>query len=328
VLAVCLCICASVAVAVDQNGRWAILVAGASGDPDLQKLYLQELKDLRATLQGPLQIAFDHVYVLFDDPSKDPALVQYKSTRENLEKVCHEVATRAGKEDLVFLFLEGHGSYDQSSYKLNLVGPDPNAEELAAILYSIPAQHFVVVNATSGSGASLRSLSRKGTIVISATKSGSERNQTHFGQFFAEALKNNNADSDKSGRVSVLEAFSYAAQKVEEHYTKGGELQTEHPVLDDNGDGQGQAKPAPENGEGSLARTTYLDAGSPLLAKGKMTPQEQELAKEAQSLEQQVETLKYAKTRMSETKYEKKLKTLLLRLAQVNAKLRKKVAPQ
>lgn len=326
-LAVCLCVCVSVGVAENQNGRWAILVAGVSGDPELQKLYLQELRDLRATLQGPMQFAFDHVYVLFDDPSKDPALVQYKSTRENLEKVCREVAGRAGKDDLIFVFLEGHGSFDQNTYKLNLVGPDPNAEELAAMLYSIPVQRFVVVNATSCSGASLPSLSRKGKIIITATKSGSERNQTHFGQFFVEALKNNNADMDKSGRVSLLEAFSYTAQKVEEHYTKGGELQTEHPVLDDNGDGQGQAKPGPENGEGFMARTTYLDAGSPLLTKGKMTQEEQELAKEAQSLEQQIEALKYAKAEMSEAEYEKKLEALLLRLAQVNAKLRKKVAP-
>lgn len=317
-------LCASVVNGAEQNGRWAILVAGVSGEPDLQRLYLQELKDLRATLQGPLQFAFDHVYVLFDDLSKDPALAQYQSTRENLEKVCREVAGRAHKDDLVFVFLEGHGSFDQNTYKLNLVGPDPNAEELAAILYAIPAQRFIVVNATSCSGASLSSLSHKGKIIITATKSGNERNQTHFGQFFVEALKNNNADMDKSGRVSLLEAFSYTAQKVEEHYTRGGELQTEHPILDDNGDSQGQAKPGPENGEGLIARTTFLDAGSPLISQGKMTPEEQELAKEAQSLELQIEALKYAKAEMSEADYEKKLEALLLHLARVNAKLRKK----
>jgi hypothetical protein len=273
-------------------------------------------------LQGPLQFAFDHVFVLFDDPAKDPALAQYKSTRENLAKVCRDVAGRAGRDDLVFVFIEGHGSFDQNSYKLNLVGPDPNAEELAAMLYAIPAQHFIVVNATSASGASLAALSRKGRIVITATKSGNERNRTHFGHFFVEALKNNNADVDKNGRVSALEAFSYAAQKVEEHYTKEGELQTEHAVLDDNGDGQGQAKPAPENGEGLLARTTYLDPGGTLLTRRKLTQQEQELAKEAQSLEQQIEALKYEKAKMNEAEYEKKLESLLLRLAEINAKLR------
>ncbi|HYK91024.1 MAG TPA: hypothetical protein VE398_19790 [Acidobacteriota bacterium] len=310
--------------AEETGGRWAILVAGVSGDPEFQKQYLQELSSLHSTLQGTLQFGYDHVYVLFDDPAKDPSLIKYKSTRENLEKVCREIAGRAGKDDLVFVFIEGHGSFDQNSYKLNLVGPDPNAEELAAALYSIPALHFVVVNATSASGASLAALSGKGKIVITATKSGSERNQTHLGQFFVEALKDNSADVDKSGRVSVLEAFTYAVQKVEEHYAKERSLQTEHPVLDDNGDGQGQAKPGPENGEGLLARTTYLDAGAPLQTESNLTEEQREQLAEARSLEQQIEALKYAKAGMNEAEYEKKLENLLLRLAQVNAKLRKK----
>ncbi len=306
------------------GGRWAILVAGISGDPELQKLYLHELSSLHATLQGRLQFAYDHVYVLFDDPTLDPSLVKYRATRENLQKVCSEVAARAGKNDLVFVFLEGHGSFDQNSYKLNLVGPDPNADELAAMFYAIPAQHFVIVNATSASGASLSALSGKGRIVITATKSGSERNQTHLGQYLIEAFENNNADTDKSGRVSILEAFSYAARKVEEHYAKERSLQSEHPVLDDNGDRQGQANPGPENGEGLLARTTYLDPGAPQLTEGRLTQEEQELTKEAQALEGQIEALKYAKAGMKEDEYEKKLESLLLKLAQINAKLRKK----
>ncbi len=323
-LMVCLALPVSASGADGTGGRWAILVAGVSGDPDIQEQYLKEMKDLRATLQGQLEFAFDHVYVLFDDPARDPALIQYKSTRENLQKVCHEIAAKVGKDDLVFVFLEGHGSFDQISYKLNLVGPDPTAEELAALLYSIPAQRFVVVNATSSSGASLTALSRKGSVVITSTKSGSERNQTHFGAFFVAALENNNADTDKSGRVSILEAFTYAAQKVEGYYGGQGQLQTEHPVLDDNGDRQGQAKPSPENGEGFLSRTTYLDSGAPLLTKGKLTPEEEKMAKEAQALEQQIEALKYRKAAMRDEDYERQLESLLIRLAQINAKLRKK----
>ncbi len=320
---VCLCAQVPQPAAQPQGGRWAILISGVSGDPELQKQYLQELGDLHSTLLGPLQFAYDHVFVLADETAKDQALVQYRSTRENLQRVCRDIAARSGKDDLVFVFIDGHGSFDRDSYKLNLVGPDPDAEELAAMLYSIPARHFVVVNATSASGASLAALSGKGRIVITATKSGNERNQTHLGQYFVEALRNNSADVDKSGRVSVLEAFVYAAQKVEERYTKEGALQTEHAVLDDNGDGQGQAKPGPENGEGLLARTTYLDAGAPLMTKGKQAQEEQDLVAEAQSLERQIEALKYAKAGMDEAEYQNKLEGLLLRLAQVNAKLRK-----
>jgi hypothetical protein len=250
-------------------------------------------------------------------------LIQRKSTREDLRAVCKDLAGRVKKEDLVFVFIEGHGSYDEESYKLNLEGPDPTAEELAAMLYSIPAQRFVVVNSTNCSGGSIAALSKPGKVVITSTKSGMETNQPHFGQYFVDAFKNNAADSDKNGRVSMIEAFSYASRKVEEYYKNEGNLQTEHPVLDDNGDGQAQGDPAPENGEGLLARITYLDNAISSEARANLTPEQQKLAREAREIETQIDALKYAKKEMAEAEYEKQLEALLLRLARINAQLPK-----
>jgi len=309
------------AKAADREGRWAILLAGVSGEPGLQKQYLKEISDLRALLEGPLEFPRSQIVVLFDDPSKDPGLIQYKSTRENLQQVFRDLADRVKKDDLVIFFIEGHGDYDGKTYKLNLVGTDPTADELAAMIYSIPARNFVVINATSCSGGSLQALSRKGTVVITATKSGMEKNLTHLGRFFVDAFKNNAADSDKNGRVSILEAFSYASQKVEAYYEGEGSLQTEHPVLDDNGDAQAQSKPSPENGEGLFARTTFLDVGTQALLKDGLTPEQQKLTLEAQEVEKQIEALKYAKNQMQEADYEKKLEELFLRLARINARL-------
>lgn len=221
------------------------------------------------------------------------------------------------------MFIEGHGNYDGNVYKLNLVGPDPTASDLAAMLYSIPAQRFVVVNATSCSGGGLAALSQRGKVVIASTKSGMEKNQSHFGRFFIEAFRDNAADSDKNGRVSMLEAFTYAARKVEEYYEKKSDLQTEHPVLDDTGDGQGQSKPSPENGVGLLAQTTFLGGGIAAAGLANLTAEQQKLAEEARDLETQIDALKYAKSGMPESEYEKKLEALLLRLAEVNAKLPK-----
>jgi len=328
----CLAVCGlltAAAPAQAQNAasgdpRWAILVAGISGDPGLQKEYLKELTDLRTLLEGQLGFPRDHVVALFDDPKLDPTHIQYVSNRENLEKVCLEIAARAGKEDTVFVFLEGHGDSDGAGYKFNLVGPDLTADELATMFYSIPAQRFLVVNATNCSGASLEGLAGKGRIVVSATRSGTEKNLTHLGKYFIEALAANNSDVDKNGRVSIFEAFSYAARRVEEYYTKGGNLQTEHPVLSDNGEEQAMS-PAEAGARVSLlARSAYLDRGSPLLVQTDMSPESQALAKEAQSLERQVELLKSAKGQMAEAEYEKRLEDLLLKLAEVQAKLRKK----
>lgn len=303
--------------------RWAILIAGISGEAELQKEYLRWLQDLHGTLTGPLQFRQEAVYMLFDEPARDPARIRYKSTRENLEKVVREIAGRAGPEDLVFIFIAGHGNYDGKTYRLNLPGPDPTAEELAASLYSIPSGKFVVVNTTTCSGASVPALAARGKIVLSATRSGSEKNQTHMGRFFVEAFKDGNADLDKNGRVSLLEAFRYSSQKVEEHYAAEGLLRTEHPVLEDTGDGEAQMTPGPDNGEGLLARTTYLDAGAPGRGEGKTSAEARAILAEMQALEKQIETLRYMKAEMPQAEYDKKLEELLLKLATLNAQLRK-----
>jgi hypothetical protein len=309
------------AYGAERDSRWAILLAGVSGNPDLQKMYLKEIRDLHSLLVGPLGFQSDHVVVLFDDPEMDSGLVQYKSTRQGIEEACLSIATRADEADLVFVFIEGHGSYDGKIYKLNLVGPDPTDEELAEILYSIPAERFVVVNATNCSGGSLRALSRKGKIVMTATKSGMEKNQTHMGKYFIDAFRENAADSDKNGRVSISEAFSYTSQKVEEYYVSQDNLQTEHSVLDDNGDARGQSVLTPESGEGLLSRTTFLDSGNQEDSLESLTPEQQKLALEAREVELQIEALKYDKEEMAEAEYEQKLEALLVRLARINAKL-------
>jgi translation initiation factor IF-1 len=48
------------------------------------------------------------------------------------------------------------------------------------------------------------------------------------------------------------------------------------------------------------------------------------LGREAESLQKQIEVLKYAKSGMPESEYEQKLEDLLVRLAQVNSRMRKK----
>jgi hypothetical protein len=309
-------------MAAERDGRWAILISGASGDSELQQTYLKEITDLYSTLTNALGFPRSQVAVLFDDPSKNPDMIGRKATREDLQSLCRELSGRVQKNDLMFVFIAGHGDYDGKIYKLNLVGHDPTGEELASMLYSIPAQRFIVINSTNCSGGSLSALSIKGKIVITSTKSGMEKNQPHAARFLIDALKNNAADSNKDGRVSILEAFVYARQKVAEYYQNEASMQTEHAVLDDNGDGQAQPQPSPENGEGILARIVFLDSGSSVAASA-LTPEQKELASEARKIESQIEALKYAKAEMPIDDYEKKLEDLLLKLAQINAKLPK-----
>ena len=76
----------------ERDGRWAILVSGISGDPELQSEYFKQLMELREILVASLKFPGDHVAVLFDDPPKDPVSIRAESNWKQLESVCREFA--------------------------------------------------------------------------------------------------------------------------------------------------------------------------------------------------------------------------------------------
>src|SRR5207247_1730312 len=81
-------------------------------------------------------------------------------------------AREAKADDDFVLTLIGHGSYDGVEYKLNLVGPDMPAADLAALCNRIPARRQLVVNATSSSARSPYAFQRAGRAGVTVTKLG------------------------------------------------------------------------------------------------------------------------------------------------------------
>ena len=90
-------------------------------------------------------------------------------------------------------------------------GPDMTVADWAAQLKKLSAQKVAFINTTSSSGAFLPAVAAPGRTVVTATKTGGERNEALFGGFFVEAFGDAAADADRNGHVSVLEAFNYAA---------------------------------------------------------------------------------------------------------------------
>ena len=75
-------------------------------------------------------------------------------------------------------------------------------------------------------------------VVVTAAKSGAEQNFARFGKYLSAGIADPNADLDKDGQTSLLEAWLSASRKVEEFYKTEGRLVTEHSLLEDNGDGR------------------------------------------------------------------------------------------
>jgi hypothetical protein len=82
-------------------------------------------------------------------------------------------------------------------------------------------------------------LSSTNRIVITATRSGYEQNFARFGEYFSRSIADPEADLDKDGQTSLLEAYISASRLVGEFYGTEGRLATEHALMEDSGDGQG-----------------------------------------------------------------------------------------
>ena len=135
----------------------------------------------------------------------------------------------------LWIVLIGHGTYDGREAKFNLRGPDVTDLELSQWLAPIK-RPVAVLDCTSASGPFLNRLSAPNRVIVTATRSGDELNFARFGQYLAETIADPNADLDKDGQVSLLEAFLTASNRVDEYYKTHAQLATEHALIDDNGD--------------------------------------------------------------------------------------------
>ena len=287
-----------------------VTIAGLGGEPEFEQRFTGLAKDVDKILKaaGPDAKVF--------------TLLGAEATKAKLDATLKQITRDAKKDDALVLMIIGHGTFDGTEYKINLPGPDITAVELAMLLDRVPAVRQLVVNMTSASGASLTPLQRKERVVITATKSGTEKNATVFARFWVEALRDPAADADKNEMISALEAFKYAEEKTSKFYESQKRLATEHALLSDSGSGQGTRSPSPQNGEGLIAaRFTLLKLGTAQAVAN--DPAKLELLKKKEDLEQQIDALKYQKAAMSLNDYRAQLQALLTQLARTQAELDK-----
>jgi hypothetical protein len=300
-------------IAPADPNKFCLVINGAGGDPAYASQFETWTNELTTLLASRFGFATKQLKVLSE---KSPAGMT--PTAENVKQAFAVLKSELQPENALFVFFIGHGSYDGKESKFNLVGPDLSATEYGTLLTALPTKRVVVFNMSSASGEFARSLSAKGRIVITATKSGQETNATRFAGFFIEALKATDSDTDQDGHISVLEAFVYANRLTSEFYTRAGRLATEHALLEDNGDGVGREKP--ENGEGLLARATYLDSLSYEQAAANAVTAK--LLRERARLEGEIEQLIGQKANLTETVYETSLEKLFIELAKINRSIK------
>ena len=285
-----------------------VVVAGLGREADYEQRFTAAAKDLDRIFGAAGSTA--HVYTL----------AGAQATAKQLAETLSAVARAAKVDDDFALILIGHGSFDGVEYKLNLVGPDVTAREIAAMCDRIVARRQLIVDTTSASGGAVQVLERPGRAVIAATKSGTEKNATVFARYWVEALEDPTADTDKSDSISAMEAFRYAAKKTAAFYDSQKRLATEHAVFNDTGKGE----PVRESGNGQgmlMSSFTLLRIGTNQQAAN--DPAKRALLDRKDELEQRIDTLKYQKAAMDPQDYKKQLTDALVELAKVQEELDK-----
>jgi hypothetical protein len=294
--------------AAAQATTFYVTISGLGGEPDYDQRFKMWAEDIDSSMK---KAGGDAQVVTMVAPKRDEIRARFAALSEQMKPA-----------DTLVLVLIGHGTFDGLEYKFCIPGSDITATELASLLDHLPAQKQLVVNTTSSSGGSIEALRRPTRIVIAATKTGSEKNATVFGRYWAEALRDPAADSDKNEAISALEAFNYAAAKTTEFFDTQKRLATEHAVLEDTGKGEGERKPSAENGEGKLAGTfAVVRLGANAAAA--RDPAKRPLLDRKEQLEQAIDKLKYEKAAMPTEEYKRQLTALLLELAKTQAELDK-----
>jgi len=297
-------------------GKYAVIMAGPTVGETNQTQFRQWAFSLHDILARDYGYSSDSIILLYDKGHTDlvgDERIDGACDRGGIEQGLASLAARVSTGDQITLYLIGHGSGAEEESKFNIVGPDITGAEFAELLDQFKDQSIAIVNTTSASYGFSTSLSGEGRVVISSTRSPSERYDPIFSRYFIEALDNRNGDRDKNNRVSMLEAFEYAKSNVEAWYEEQGRLASEHAGLDDNGDALFSLDPVVDSADGRLAEIAYIDAAVDEVLG--LSPQARELKFQMQNLERDIFVLRGRKQDFLESDYWLEMESLLVELA-------------
>ncbi|MCY3661946.1 MAG: hypothetical protein OXH28_03860 [bacterium] len=298
-----------------------LVVAGVGGEEAYTgRFHLWSTRVVDAAVAAGLPP--ENVVYLGEREDLDPERINGRSTGENVLAEIAALAERSSAGDDVWIVLFGHGSGAAGPPRFNLPGRDLVADEYAAALEQLADRRVVFINGSSASGGFIGPLSREGRVVITATKSGGQSNESLFGGYLAEAFDGAAGDANKDGRTSALEAFTFAQREIERYYRQNGLLRTENALLDDDGDGLGSSEPAgveaSEAVDGRLASLLYLGQEADPSA---LTAEARALVDRRAGIQRRIDELRLQRETLDEEVYLSELQELMVELALVDREL-------
>ncbi|MCU0650419.1 MAG: hypothetical protein MUF00_20705 [Gemmatimonadaceae bacterium] len=214
-----------------------VVITGVSGEARIKTEWHGIATAIATAATTRLGLASSRVTVLDEDSTAATGWMSGRSNRAGIERTLGALARSLSAADRLVIVIMAHGSSLSGPTRVNLPGPDMTPADFARVLAPATAPELAVIHTGSASAEFATALGGPRRIVITATKSEREQNETLFPGPFTRAITTDAGDADKDGRVSLLEAFTFAKQEVEQVFAKGNLLPTEHPVLTDGAEG-------------------------------------------------------------------------------------------
>ena len=292
ILSVCL-MCPRISFAAD----YALIIGGAAGEKSFYDAFWSATSRFHQLLTDeygydPAQITF-----LFEDmgDAEKPGLVDAKSRREPVLTAFAQLTEKIQPSDRFLLFMLGHASRTgRGTPKFNLMGRDISEAEYVTLINGIPAESQILIFGFPYSGRLAPQLSAPKRIILTSSSPNEGYSlQAGFGDVFVDAFSTATADTNSDGAISLLEAFLSVEGRTKKWYEDSGTIQSEHPHLDDNGDGNASRNlmTALESEEGAsdgtLAEKTFL--GKRRSALPEPPPSEPEVLADASPTEVEVQ---------------------------------------
>ncbi len=278
-----------------------LIVSGLGGEPAYSASFATTAAGLHDVARTRWGVTDSSLIWLAEDPAADSTRIRGRSTRTDVEQAFVALSRQASPGDVVLVVLIGHGSGEGLTSRVNLPGADPTAAEYNTWLSGLRQQSVVFVNTASASGDFATVLAGPGRVIITATRTALERNETTFATHFLRGLASGEADANKDTRISALEAFEFAKAEVVKAYEADKKLLTERAQLRDT----------------TLASSLVFGA-----VKGNADPRVVTLVAERRALEDQVAALRAQKDTMTAEAYEAALERLLIAIAEKTAQIR------
>ncbi len=244
---------------------YVLIIGGAAGEKSFYDAFWSATSRFHQLLTDEYGYTSEQITFLFEDMggSGETELVDTESKREQVLAAFTRLAETVQPSDQFLLFMLGHASRTgRGSVKFNLPRRDITEAEYATLINSIPAERQILIFGFPYSGKLVPQLSKPGRIIITSSSPNEGYSlQAGFGNVFVDAFSAAANDTDRNGDISLLEAFLSLQTRTKDFYERDGNVQSEHPHLDDNGDGNATRNltiAREETDDGTLAEKTFL----------------------------------------------------------------------